>query len=97
MYCKIVISSKVLAIQLNQIDFKGGEYVEFADLADGILTITTSQRAIRIHVDASPLGPVLFKQGEARWDWACEMLKSISEQPIVLELMDNCVKITVAY
>lgn len=94
---KIVVSSKDLAYHLSHIDFNGGEYVEFADLADGVLTITTSQRAIRLRVASSQIQPVLFKQGDARWDWARDMLNGIDEQPIVLELRDNCIRIIVTY
>ncbi len=94
---KIVVSSKDLAYHLSHIDFNGGEYIEDVRMTADVLEITTSNQFIKLQVNTSHTGRTIFDCRDARWDWARDMLNGIDEQPIVLELRDNCIRIIVTY
>jgi len=92
---KILLSSKVLATKLKEIDFEK-ESVERVSLNNGDLIIITQNSSVTINVHVLEF-KASIKQGCSRWDWVKQLTNQVDEQPIVLQMFENVVNIIFQY
>lgn len=92
----ILISSKYLSSVLKKINFNednvqyilGGSYeISF------VTTVKTIDVSCIIISDFTPR----IKQAERRWDWIKKLVSNVNDQPIVLNISENNVKVSFDY
>lgn len=93
---KITVSVKNMRSKLNQIDF-ANERVTGVDYVGGHeIAILIGDRSIKVYVDVKilKLEPVSVNQDNQRWDWLCNLLDEVQEQPVTLTIGENTLKAT---
>lgn len=100
---KILISSKYLLSKLNEIDFKNN-YVKNIELLEYNIVLNTCYKSIEFtsghFTDKSNellIKKTMFEQSNRRWDWVKQLVGSISEQPILLEIRNDFLEIILQY
>jgi hypothetical protein len=92
---KLLLSSKVLASKLNEIDFETDE-VKRVSLNDNELMLITLKKSVVI-----PVHVVIFKASENQegrgWDCVRSLVSRVEEQPIVLQIYDNVLNVIFQY
>jgi hypothetical protein len=92
---KIIVSSKSMYNCLKGIYFDN-ESVISVYLNRNELIFYTSKRSVSLLVESSEQ-MALYNQADRRWDWVCELLKSVGEQPIVMEITDKKLDVIFQY
>jgi hypothetical protein len=92
---KILMSSKLLASKLKEIDFEK-ESVERVTLDNDELILITQTSSVKFHVHVLEF-KASVKQDGRRWDWVKSLVSRVEEQPIVLQIFDNVVNVIFQY
>jgi hypothetical protein len=92
---KILISSKLLASKLKEIDFEK-ESVERVTLDKDELILITQTSKVNFHVRVLQFKASVKQEGR-RWDWVKSLVSRVEEQPIVLHIFDNVVNVIFQY
>jgi hypothetical protein len=92
---RILISTKLLAQELNRIDFNKGVFVTKILMNDDHIFIETSEKKrISINVEIIRYAGEII-QHNARWDWVKRQMNKVDEQPVSLSLRKN--RVTIIY
>ena len=92
---KILLSSKLLALKLKEIDFEK-ESVERVTLDKDELILITQTSSVKFQVNVLEF-KASVKQDGRRWDWVKSLVSRVEEQPIVLQIFHNVVKVIFQY
>ena len=91
---KVIVSSKTLHTALKGLCL-GGYSIKEVSAENGLLTFTTDNKTSHLHCEIeSDMDKVTIAQYNRRWDWVCEIVKCIPEQPVVLNITKNNVRIS---
>lgn len=94
---RLIASSKTLANQLAKIDFEK-DNVNSVSIEGNTLWIHAQNHSVELFVEKSN---IFFKsplqQTGRRWDWVKQLVSSVEEQPIVLEIHENVVNVIFQY
>jgi len=92
---KILLSSKLLASKLKEIDFEK-ERIERVVLNDGELTLIAQTTSVKFHVHILEFKSSV-RQDSVMWDWVRSLVDSVDDQPIVLQIFENSVNVIFQY
>lgn len=93
---KFICSSQYLASKLSEI-YQKDELVKSVFLKDNIFTLKSDKQEITMTVGGNDSSGVGCPQDNRRWDWVYDLVKHISDQPIVLDINENIVNIIFQY
>ncbi len=92
---RVLVSSKNLSRALSEIDFKT-DSVYNVTLENSELSINTQIKSVRVYVHVV-LFKAAVKQENRRWDWIKDIVSSADEQPIALDIHENCTNVIFQY
>lgn len=92
---KILLSSKLLAYKLKEIDFEK-ESVEMVILVNDELILSTQKSSVKFQVHVLEFNAIV-KQDGRRWNWIKSLVSSVEDQPVVLHIFDNVVNVIFQY
>lgn len=93
---KIIISSKYLQSLLSHIDFKD-DGVEFIKFNGQTMNICADKIMLEADISDTPIKEHILNQSTNRWEWVYKLVCEIEEQPIVMDITEERVNITVSY
>lgn len=91
---KILISSAALAEGLSS--FSPKEKVTIIELCKTYIYIGTNAHSLT-KVKAEPSKIAVFYQEDRRWDKLFEVVKSMPDQPIILDINDNILNLIIQF
>ena len=92
---KILVSSKLLARKLEEIDFEN-ESIERVTLDNDELILISQTSSVKFSVHVLDFKASVKQEGR-RWDWIKSLVSRVEEQPIVLQIFDNVVNVIFQY
>ena len=92
---KILMSSKLLASKLKEIDFEK-QSIERVTLDKDELILITETSSVKFHVHVLEF-KASVKQDGKRWDWIKSLVSRVEDHPIVLQIFDNVVNVIFQY
>lgn len=92
----IIVSSKSLRIELSKIYDEGDYVINIRTINDKLILYTYQDQLIEINCANSHNG-FTYNQSDNRWDWLYKLVSKMAEQPIVMEIDDNKLRISVDY
>lgn len=92
---EIVVSSKILASKLKEIDFNN-EQIEIIYLFKDEFILHTEERRLTIPCQVIEFESKLYQYGR-RWDAVKSLVSNVEEQPITLRIFENVVKVVFDY
>ena len=92
---KILISSKKLATGLKDIDFSSEAVFQVRGESSKII-ISTEKQSVEIDCDILQFNPRIRQVGR-RWDWVRNLVNSVEEQPLTLEIKESVVNVIFQY
>ena len=94
---KVIVSSKTLAAYLHSFDWKESR-IERVGYFDGKLHIESDDYRVEIDCEVSHDSRIVWlDQRECRWDWLEDVVRRISEQPVVLEISINRLQLILSF
>jgi len=98
---KILVSSKALANKLSRIDFDNDSVYNLVlnpigNTTSCELSINTIKQSIKIMVESVKFQAAV-NQEHRNWDWIKQTLMAVNDQPVVLEITENCVSVIFQY
>lgn len=79
---KIIISSKQLAVKLNEFDFKN-DSIQSVTAKNSYVYLHSKEKTVEIWCEIIEFRARVEQDG-ARWDWLKILVNKIDEQPMVL-------------
>ncbi len=93
---KVIVSSETLALTLKKMDLDNNPVNKIASTDGGLIAfIHNDSSVVRLHCEVSDSGAC--EQNDARWDWVRDLVNSVPEQPIVLDIQEQRVKVIFEY
>ena len=97
---KIIISSNRLRNELSKIDFGCDNVINVSSknnlLTERYIRLNTLHQSIIIFCKIDLVNEE-FDQKDARWDWVDRLVNQIDDQPIVLDISNNNIRVSVNY
>ena len=95
---QLIISSKYLAVELSQIDFINDKVQSIQSEGDR-LNIETNERYIVLdgNLTCEPAYSKMINQERAGWKEIKKLVNYLDEQPLILNIEDNKVSVTLNY
>lgn len=92
---KFICSSKHLYRKLAEVDLDA-EPIERFSASEGEVTLITKSRSIKIGATITKFKAAM-KMDYGRWDWVKKLMMQCDEQPIVLTIHENGIRISFDY
>ncbi len=92
---KIIVSSKQLAVQLNEFDFKN-DSIQAVRAENSKLFLDSQKKTVEIWCEISEFRARIVQES-VKWDYIKNLVNQVDEQPIVLEITKNFVSVIFQY
>ena len=92
---KIIVSSKQLAVKLNEFDFEN-DSIQAVRAEKSNLYLDSQKKTVEIWCEITEFRARVVQEG-VRWDWLKNLVNKVDEQPVVLEITKDCVKVIFHY
>ena len=92
---KIIVSSKQLAVKLNEFDFEN-DSIQAVRAENSNLYLDSQKKTVEIWCEIYEFRARIIQEN-VRWDWIRNLVNKVDEQPVVLKISMNLVNVIFHY
>lgn len=94
---RIIVSAKYLLGKLSEIDFEKDQVINAEFIDDDKLVLSTNTKKIEVRFSSVMFSREKINQERRNWYWVKNLLESVQEQPIVLEINEGVIEVIFQY